>query len=151
MLSKLISHENEMTVAQRNLLEEKVTLDYTVNSLADVVADFSLDIQDKLDKVFDKSLDIQDKLNMTFDTSIMEEYDLIDYKDFIDRLVEKIDIDHEILNDRDNIKLVDQNDYSNDNLYDDLHTEIEENISIDDDSLKHELEDRIGEDEVYDK
>jgi hypothetical protein len=151
MLSKLISHENEMTVAQRNLLEEKVTLDYTVNSLADVVADFSLDIQDKLDKVFDKSLDIQDKLNMTFDTSIMEEYDLIDYKDFIDRLVEKIDIDQEILNDRDNIKLVDQNDYSNDNLYDDLHTEIEENISIDDDSLKHELEDRIGEDEVYDK
>jgi len=151
MLSKLISHENEMTVAQRNLLEEKVTLDYTVNSLADVVADFSLDIQDKLDKVFDKSLDIQDKLNMTFDTSIMEEYDLIDYKDFIERLVEKIDIDQEILNDIDNIKLVDQNDHSNDNLYDDLHTEIKENISIDDDNLKHELEDRIGEDEVYDK
>jgi len=149
MLSKLISHENEMTEAQRNLLEEKVTLDYTVNTLADVVADFSLDIQGKLDKVFDKSLDIQDKLNMTFDTSIMEEYDLIDYKDFVERLVEKIDTDQEILNDGDDIKLVDQNE--NVNRYDDLHTRIDESNPIDDNSLKHEAEDRIGEDEAYDK
>jgi len=149
MLSKLISHENEMTEAQRNLLEEKVTLDYTVNTLADVVADLSLDIQGKLDKVFDKSLDIQDKLNMTFDTSIMEEYDLIDYKDFVERLVEKIDTDQEILNDGDDIKLVDQNE--NVNRYDDLHTRIDESNPIDDNSLKHEAEDRIGEDEAYDK
>lgn len=147
MLTKLIKHENQMNETQRNLLDEKVTLDYTVNSLADVIADFSEDIQDKLDKVFDKSLDIQDKLNMTFDTTVMEEYDLIDYKDFVDRLVDNIDIDEESLKDKYSLKLADLNDALN------IESAADTNNNLDkSNKLKNiDVKDIIGEDEINDK
>lgn len=127
MLNKLIKHEDSMNSVQRNLLEEKVNLDTTVNSLALVVEEFSLDIQEKLDKVFDKSFEIQDKFNMALDTSVMEKYDLIDYKEFIAKLINEnrlYDLE-EIIGSLPEIpKSTDKND-TNDNAQSIVKTEID--------------------------
>ncbi len=105
------------------------------------------DMLTKLDKVFDKSLDIQDKLNMTFDTTVMEEYDLIDYKDFVDRLVDNIDIDEESLKNKYSLKLADLNDALN------IESAADTNNNLDkSNKLKNiDVKDIIGEDEINDK
>lgn len=90
LLTKLMTHENKISQNQKILLDEKYTLDDSINNLSSIIENFSNDLQAKLDIMFENSLDIQDKLDVMFNNSFMQDEVPLDSEDLFESNIDSI-------------------------------------------------------------